>query len=299
MNPKVIALFTSAVVFSTLLLAYRSNAKAPSLLPPQLPPPLTPLDACILKVSRSPNPPEFEWKRWNAAAETKKLIEEAGGLTPTMKMWMDDMETPKNGRFGSGFGSIARLIPRTVCLMSDVIQGTFNVSLLVDFPCGDQQWMPMVRERNPNLLYVGVDVNPGVVQRNRELFGNKRTEFFLMDMSTTDVFRRLSEVSHLWKNATQRGAKIAIMSRHVIQHLELKKSLSFIRNVKRTPAELLFTTTFNSSSNPGQTKDGGFAPLNLHLPPFLFGQGVMSWREMDTHTRPIMEVFEVKKLPDL
>jgi hypothetical protein len=51
-----------------------------------------------------------------------------------------------------------------------------GVTLIVDLPCGDQQWASHLRALNPDLKYIGVDIVPALIQHARVSFkGNPNT----------------------------------------------------------------------------------------------------------------------------
>ncbi len=106
---------------------------------------------------------EPDWAAMNRKAATQLLIKEYGGATANMKMVMKLHEMHGWGR---GFGESASVehATKTICVLSGTLQSLFNVNLLIDIPCGDQQWAPTLREMTPGLKYIGVDLMPSMVR---------------------------------------------------------------------------------------------------------------------------------------
>jgi hypothetical protein len=106
------------------------------------------------------------WATWNAKAIKAGLVE-WGTKHDTMKHVMQVYETSV---WGKGSGAAPSLAYTTICMLTRVVE-MMGVTLIVDSPCGDQHWAPILRALNPKLKYIGVDVMPGLVLRNRQTFG--------------------------------------------------------------------------------------------------------------------------------
>ncbi len=106
---------------------------------------------------------EPDWAAMNRKAATQLLVKEYGGATANMKTVMKLHEMHGWGR---GFGESASVehATKTICVLSGTLQSLFNVNLLIDIPCGDQQWAPTLREMTPGLKYIGVDLMPSMVR---------------------------------------------------------------------------------------------------------------------------------------
>lgn len=97
---------------------------------------------------------------------------------------------------------------RTVCVLASAIPATLGATVLIDFPCGDQQWAPELRARMPGVKYIGVDAMPGLIQRNIETF-------LLAELDAPDVFADIKRRSGgLWADADT----VVVLSRHVLEH---------------------------------------------------------------------------------
>lgn len=160
------------------------------------------LHRCIARFSSLPPSRQRNWRAINAQPETQRLIEAAGGLTPLMKTFMRIYEKGHWG-VGSGEGSSPKFAAKTACLLAMAIIPLLEIDVLLDFPCGDQQWAPALRKMlHDKVGYIGVDAMPGLVTHNRLTHGNPRTEFFLGDMGDPQV---LGEFFRVWARVLVRA----------------------------------------------------------------------------------------------
>jgi hypothetical protein len=84
---------------------------------------------------------------------------------------------------GSGPGSTPDFCRPLVEWLADFVDST-AIHSVVDFGCGDFQWMPEVLERT-GVGYVGLDVVPGLIASHRARF--PRWSFDVLDASTVDL----------------------------------------------------------------------------------------------------------------
>ncbi|HTY76641.1 MAG TPA: class I SAM-dependent methyltransferase [Candidatus Bathyarchaeia archaeon] len=120
---------------------------------------------------------------------------------------------------------------------------------LLDVPCGDFNWISPVAERMDQ--YIGADIVPALVTRNRELYGSGRVRFITLDLVTDP----LPEAD-------------AILSRDCLVHLTLVDIGRCLENVRRSRAKYFVTTTFVGPRDNGDIPTGSWRPLNLERPPF-------------------------------
>jgi hypothetical protein len=126
-----------------------------------------------------------------------------------------------------------------------------KVRTLLDVPCGDFNWLgdfDLGIER-----YVGVDIVPALIARNRAKFGSKRRRFLVRDM----VCDRLPRVD-------------LIFCRDGLVHLSHAEIFAALRNFKRSGSKWLLTNTFVGHVANGELP--GWNPLNLQAPPFALPQ---------------------------
>ena len=139
-----------------------------------------------------------------------------------------------------------------------------NVKSFLDAPCGDFNWMKEVSldiER-----YIGVDIVEDLIKANKQRYGDARRHFVCLDLIR-------DELPH---------ADI-ILCRDCLVHLKFDQALDALRNLKRTGAKYLLTTTFSARrvNEEGSDKDNEFfwRPLNLQLPPFNFPEPIKLIKE--------------------
>ena len=122
---------------------------------------------------------------------------------------------------------------------------------LIDAPCGDFNWMKDTELGVEH--YTGIDVVPELVERNRSLYGNDRTEFLLRDL-TRDKLPRVD----------------VILCRDCFIHFSYKHVKKAISNFKRSGSKFLLTNTYPTWTKNEDIVTGEFHYVNLLLPPFNF-----------------------------
>ena len=122
---------------------------------------------------------------------------------------------------------------------------------MLDAPCGDFNWMkdtPLGVER-----YIGVDIIPDLIARNRRLYGDERTQFALLDLTRDEL-----------------PSADVILCRDCLIHFSYRHIASAIRNFKRSRSTYLLTNTYNEWRQNENIRTGDFRHINLLLPPFNF-----------------------------
>ncbi|MEV0129593.1 class I SAM-dependent methyltransferase [Dactylosporangium sp. NPDC050688] len=124
-----------------------------------------------------------------------------------------------------------------------------GVRSMLDIPCGDMFWMSRV---DPGVdAYIGADVVPAVVERNRRLFAGPGREFRVIDLVRDDL--PLVDL---------------IFSRDCLVHLSNDHAKLALANVRRSGAEYLAATTFTERTWNRDIAAGDWRPINLCKPPF-------------------------------
>lgn len=128
-----------------------------------------------------------------------------------------------------------------------------NIFSLIDAPCGDFHWMQHCELGG--LKYVGLDIIPEVIDRNRELY-----------TSSTRTFETRNIISDKLPSAD------LILCRDCLVHMSFEQAFCTLRNLKRSGSRFLLTTTFTQRShNRDLSLESQFwRPLNLQLGPFDF-----------------------------
>lgn len=165
-------------------------------------------------------------------------------------LWGDPESVSGRGSTLGRTEAIRRALP---ALLEDVGAGS-----ILDAPCGDFNWMRHV-ELGP-VRYVGADVVPGLVARNRKLYGRGGREFLTLDI-TRDPLPRAD----------------VILCRDCFMHFSFRDVRSAVANFKRSRSEYLFATTHAGVREHRDIATGqGGRYLNLQLPPFNFPEPLKS-----------------------
>ncbi|WP_416875607.1 class I SAM-dependent methyltransferase [Kitasatospora sp. SC0581] len=176
--------------------------------------------------------------------ETFARIYASGAWTLTEDSGADDDES-RSG-LGSNLAQTAALRAELPSLLAEL-----GVRSLLDAPCGDFFWMSRVDLGVDR--YIGADIVPAVVERNRARFARADREFRVLDL-TRDP---LPEVD-------------LVFSRDCLVHLGDDDVHRALDNIRRSGSTYLATTTFvGRAGNEAATEAGGWRPLNLRRAPFL------------------------------
>jgi len=147
---------------------------------------------------------------------------------------------------GSDLTQTARLREVLPALMLEL-----GASSIVDAPCGDMHWMKDVDWEGLGVSYCGVDIVAELVEGLRGRFPGRRFE--CLDM-VTDVL----------------PAAEVVFCRDCLVHLPIEEVKMVVRNVVKSGAVWLVTTTFPASGANTEVRWSGWRPLNLEAAPFLF-----------------------------
>ncbi len=122
---------------------------------------------------------------------------------------------------------------------------------LLDAPCGDFNWMRHIDLGPVN--YIGADVVPDLVARNRRLYGGERRKFLVLDITRSSLPR--ADV---------------ILCRDCLIHLSFARIHEAVANFQKSGATYLLCTTHPPIRENVDCPDGGWRSVNLELPPFNF-----------------------------
>ena len=123
--------------------------------------------------------------------------------------------------------------------------------VLLDAPCGDFNWIGPVADRMER--YVGVEVVPELVERNRARHGGPGRTFLQADV-TRDPLPRAD----------------VILCRDCLVHFSFADAWAALANFRRSGATWLCTTTFLDTRVNVDIRTGGWRELNLREAPFHF-----------------------------
>lgn len=120
---------------------------------------------------------------------------------------------------------------------------------LLDAPCGDFNWM--CRVDLGGVEYVGADVVPELIERNRRLHAGPGRSFVVADVSRDRLPR--ADV---------------VLCRDCFIHLSFSDIRAALANFKRSGSDFLLATTHDFVAGNEDIRTGGWRSVNLMLPPF-------------------------------
>lgn len=123
-----------------------------------------------------------------------------------------------------------------------------QVKSLLDLPCGDFEWM-----RHVSLgieTYIGADIVEPLIEKNCSLYG-KFGEFRHLDLLTDAL-----------------PAVDAVFCRDCLVHLSNRDIVLALRNIRRSGARYLLTTTFPELTANTDTVTPYWRAISLQLPPY-------------------------------
>ncbi len=122
---------------------------------------------------------------------------------------------------------------------------------LLDAGCGDFNWMKEVQL--PIERYVGIDIVPELITRNRTNYGDRGRAFVHRDIARDELPR-----------------VDVILCRDCLVHLSFDDAWAVLRNFKRSRSHYLLTTTFIEFPTNLDIETGEWRQLNLERSPFNF-----------------------------
>ncbi|MBF0184330.1 MAG: hypothetical protein HQM06_08065 [Magnetococcales bacterium] len=132
--------------------------------------------------------------------------------------------------------------------MADLFK-ELGVRILVDAGCGDLVWLADITTDLE--LYLGFDMVPGLIERNRVLYSHRKNHFF--------------NVADMSRDRLPRGD--AVLCRNLLTHLPNALVSDTLRNLKQSETRYLLATTFPDKKNR-DIEAGQWRPVDLTAPPF-------------------------------
>lgn len=127
----------------------------------------------------------------------------------------------------------------------------WNITSLLDAPCGDFNWMQHVNLRG--ISYTGGDIVPTIAERNQARFGSDMRTFQVLDLMSSPL-----------------GSHDLLFCRDCLVHLSCDHIRLVIQNLRSSGIRYLLTTHFPEEPANEDIVTGGWRPLNLTLEPFFF-----------------------------
>ena len=126
-----------------------------------------------------------------------------------------------------------------------------NADTIADIGCGDFNWFRELG--HPYSSYHGYDVVPKLIERNRKLYEDDRTHFYLSDSANTPIQR--TDI---------------LLCRDVMIHLSYKDIYLLLREIEKSSTpEVLFSQYANCENNDKET-NRKFRPIDYTFAPFYF-----------------------------
>lgn len=151
----------------------------------------------------------------------------------------------------SGRGSDS-LQTNTVILGIEKLISDFGFTSILDVPCGDFNWMKKVDFSF--CKYIGGDIVPGLITKNRDSYSNNTNiSFEIIDITTT----LLPQVD-------------LIICRDCLVHFSYKDIKRSILNFQKSNSKYLLVTSFPGHNKNVDIITGNWRALNLEEKPFNF-----------------------------
>jgi len=160
---------------------------------------------------------------------------------------------------------------------------SLNVRSVLDAGCGDMNWMR--RLAVPLERYVGIDVVPDLIEKNRRELGSADRVFEVRDL-TRDSLPRVD----------------LVLCRDCLVHFSFEDVFRALRNVRASGSRYLLTTTFPARESNADVPTGSWRTLNYEKTPFLFPPPLALVNEKltvaeGTYADKSLGLWEVASLP--
>jgi len=145
---------------------------------------------------------------------------------------------------GSSLAATQSIRAALPLLLSDL-----NVRAILDIPCGDYNWAREI-DWTP-FKYIGADIVPDLVNRNRTLYASNGVEFQTIDI-LTDQLPRCD----------------LILCRDLFIHFPNDSIQAALQKIRLSGAQYLLTTQYEGVHANRDIALGSFRPVNLMCHPF-------------------------------
>jgi len=166
------------------------------------------------------------------------------------------MDRPSASGHGSDLGSATLASARF--LAAAIRQ--FNISTVVDVPCGDANWQFRTWEMDSLSAYVGLDIVPSIISLNRRRYAHHSNKRFLVwDLADCSIPR-------IQLGAGSKTVADLVNVRDVLQHMPRSRVEAATRNILASGTRLVVATTYPNQrhSAEGSISEGGWIPYDLN-----------------------------------
>jgi hypothetical protein len=122
----------------------------------------------------------------------------------------------------------------------------YNISSILDIPCGDFNWMKEVNLSD--IDYTGADIVPSIIEQNKQKYPYN---FQVLDL-TKDSLPKVD----------------LIFVRDCLGHLSNENVFKALDNIQLSGSKYLISTSFTKWDFNADIDDGGWRCINLMIPPF-------------------------------
>ena len=136
-----------------------------------------------------------------------------------------------------------------------------EVSVLLDAPCGDFNWIRAVKLPN-NMRYVGGDIVRSLIESNSANFAND--DYSFIDM---DIISGALPIGDAW------------LCRDVLFHFPFKEGGEVVERFRASRFKYFMATTNDDAKNDKDIKFGWFRPVNLSIAPYNLGPPIERWKD--------------------
>lgn len=136
----------------------------------------------------------------------------------------------------------------------------FQITSLLDSPCGDFNWMQHVDLGTTK--YIGGDIVSPLIEANASRYASRTRSFQKIDITKDEL-----------------PSVDMIFCRDCFFHLSFADVTAALRNFKRSGAKYLMTTTLVTDVPNLDIPTGGYRPLSLRMPPFRLPQPIQVVQE--------------------
>ena len=158
-----------------------------------------------------------------------------------------------------------------------------NIESILDIPCGDFYWM---KEFNlDNIKYIGADIVPDLILKNRNIYSRKNISFEILDITEDQL--PISDI---------------IFCRDCLVHLSFKDILKSLNNIKNGHFKFFITTNFLDREINEDIETGSWRTINFYKSPFNFPKSIEDINEKcteadDQYNDKVLSIWEIDSIP--
>lgn len=130
-----------------------------------------------------------------------------------------------------------------------VLFDDLKIKSVLDAGCGDCYWMQTMDTKNR--LYIGVDIVPDLIEKNRLHYGDQQHIFLCLNLAC-DVLPQVD----------------LMLCRDVLAHLDYQNACDMLRNFKKSGSTFLCITTHKHNRENCDVHAGEHFPYDLTKQPF-------------------------------